>query len=183
VAVGAFLVLCLAQSRTTKEWDQAEAVARRAFPEATHFAIVTLPVNQPEKDSLHYLTKQGYSPDTLQLLVAHENDETVGYAVVDDARGKDQSITYCLIVDEKLAVKCVEILAYREPYGGEIQNSSWLKQFFGKQPTDELRPGREIKNITGATISSQAITRGVKKLLALLHIIQARLPHNTVSTK
>ncbi len=168
--MGAFLVLCLAESRTVKEWQQTEALARRVFPEATGFVHVTLPLNQAEKD-------------TLQLLVVEKNNEVAGYAIIDDVKGKDQPITYCVIVDEKLAVKSVEILAYREPYGGEIQNSSWLKQFFGKQPNDELRQGREVKNITGATISSRAITLGVKKLLALLHIIQARLPHNTLSTK
>jgi Na+-translocating ferredoxin:NAD+ oxidoreductase RnfG subunit len=113
--------------------------------------------------------------DTLNVFVADNGAKRVGYAIIDEVRGKDQPITYCVVVDELLAVKQVAILAYREPYGGEVQNASWLKQFSGKQPGDKLRPGKEIKTITGATISARAITLGVKKLLTLLHVIAPRL--------
>jgi len=181
VLASSALVLSQSFGRTHRE--QAEALLKDAFGEASRVSPLALSLRSFEKDSLRVLTKQDFAGDTLHLLVASNGDKTLGYAIVDNVKGKDQLITYCVVVDEQLAVKDIEILAYREPYGGEVQNSSWLKQFFGKQPNDELRPGREIKNITGATISSRAITLGVKKLLALLHIIQARLPHNTLSTK
>lgn len=107
----------------------------------------------------------------------------MGYAIIDEVRGKDQPITYCIVVDENFAVKHIAVLAYREPYGGEVQNESWLNQFFGKRPGDKLRPGKEIKNITGATISARAITFGVKNILALLRIVAPRLQHSVSATK
>lgn len=177
------LGICPGHSRTSKEWQQADAATRRAFPAATQVTNLALPLSRTEKDSLRSLAKQELGADTLQLLVVYEANRLLGYAIIDDVKGKDQPITYCLVVNTNLEVKEMEILRYREPYGGEVQNKSWLKQFFGKQPTDELRPGKEIKNITGATISSRAITLGVKKLLALLRIVSARLPHTTLLAK
>jgi Na+-translocating ferredoxin:NAD+ oxidoreductase RnfG subunit len=161
--------------RTSRE--SAEALLKNSFGENVRISSASVILSSTEKDSMKTLTGAQQLRDTLHLLVA-SNEGTLGYAIVDDARGKDQPITYCLVVDERLVVKDVEILAYREPYGGEVQNKSWLRQFFDKTPSDQMRPAREIRNITGATISSRAMTLGVKKLLTLLTIVKARLPHS-----
>jgi Na+-transporting NADH:ubiquinone oxidoreductase subunit NqrC len=61
----------------------------------------------------------------------------------------------------------VEILEYRESYGGEISNRSWLSQFVGKTSRDPLELDQDIRNISGATLSSRHVTEGVKRILAL----------------
>jgi Na+-transporting NADH:ubiquinone oxidoreductase subunit NqrC len=61
----------------------------------------------------------------------------------------------------------VEILDYRESHGGEIRNTRWLAQFAGRSSTDALRFRTDIKNIAGATLSSEHVTAGVRRLLAL----------------
>jgi Na+-translocating ferredoxin:NAD+ oxidoreductase RnfG subunit len=97
--------------------------------------------------------------------------------------GKDQLITFLLCVNNSLAIESLEILEYREPYGGEVRNKSWQIQFRGKRPGDAMRAGREIKNITGATISARAVTNGVHRLLLILHAIRNRLPRNLATTQ
>lgn len=118
--------------------------------------------------------------DTLSLeksvMVISSADSVTGYALIDNAKGKDQLITYLVAVGTDLRVRAVEILAYREAYGGEIRNKSWRDQFNGKGPGEELRPGKEIRTITGATISSRSVTAGVKNALALFHHERDRLP-------
>ena len=64
------------------------------------------------------------------------------------------------------AVHSVEILQYRESYGGEINNQSWLAQFVGKTSGSSLRINDDIRNISGATLSSTHVTEGVKRVLA-----------------
>jgi Na+-translocating ferredoxin:NAD+ oxidoreductase RnfG subunit len=44
----------------------------------------------------------------------------------------------------------------------------WRKQFRGKTATAPLQVGKDIKNISGATISSNSVTRGVRQALAEL---------------
>ena len=161
---------------TQKEQQQAEALLKSTFSEAARITSITLPLQRSERDSVRAISKQPFASDTLHLLAATTDEKIIGYAILDNVKGKDQRITYCVIVNEKLTVQDVEILAYREPYGGEVQNKSWLKQFFGKQPESVLRPGREIKNITGATISARSVTLGVKNILTLLRLVESRLP-------
>jgi Na+-transporting NADH:ubiquinone oxidoreductase subunit NqrC len=61
----------------------------------------------------------------------------------------------------------VEILEYRESHGGEIRNDRWLAQFAGRSTPAQLRFRTDIKNIAGATLSSEHVTAGVRRILAL----------------
>ena len=60
----------------------------------------------------------------------------------------------------------VDILQYRESYGGEVRGASWLAQFVGKSRGSSLEFNKDIRNISGATLSSMHITEGVKRVLA-----------------
>ena len=61
----------------------------------------------------------------------------------------------------------IEILDYRESHGGEIRDAKWRAQFLGKTAADPLQLDRDIRNISGATLSCRHVTDGVKRLLAL----------------
>jgi Na+-translocating ferredoxin:NAD+ oxidoreductase RnfG subunit len=169
----------VAQADSPSYRPRAESLVRKRYGEQSTIMPVRIALTPHDRDSLKSLNQAAFLPDTLKLIIAMMNKRVLGYAVVDDARGKDQPITYCLLLDSNLVVSDIEILAYREPYGGEVQNSSWLKQFFGKTFESPLRPSKDIRNISGATISSRSITLGVKKVLTLMHIVKDRLPNNT----
>lgn len=93
-------------------------------------------------------------------------DSLLGFAAVRSVIGKDQPITFLVAIDPADRLKDVDVLVYREPYGGEVAYEAWRRQFRGKQAADSLRVGREIRAISGATISVHAVTLGVKQLLA-----------------
>lgn len=99
------------------------------------------------------------------VLRAVRRDSLLGYATVRDARGKDQPITFLVAVDPAGRVLDVDILIYREAYGGEVAYESWRRQFRGRTAADSVRIGRPIRNISGATISSNAVTQGVRAAL------------------
>jgi Na+-transporting NADH:ubiquinone oxidoreductase subunit NqrC len=63
-------------------------------------------------------------------------------------------------------VKGIEILEYRESYGDQVRGAAWRAQFVGKKAGAPLRLGGEIKNISGATLSSKHVTDGVRRILA-----------------
>jgi Na+-transporting NADH:ubiquinone oxidoreductase subunit NqrC len=91
---------------------------------------------------------------------------TGGWFLVDQVIGKHEFITFALGVDAGGAVKGIEILEYRESYGGEVNGAAWRAQFVGKRADAPLKLGADIRNISGATLSSKHITDGVKRLLA-----------------
>lgn len=93
-------------------------------------------------------------------------DTLLGFAVVRAVRGKDQPITFLVATDTSDRLRDVDILVYREPYGGEVAYESWRRQFRGKSASDTLEVGRQIRGISGATISVNAVTAGVRRALA-----------------
>jgi len=93
-------------------------------------------------------------------------DTLLGFAVVRNVKGKDQPITYLVATDTADRLRDVDILVYREPYGGEVAYEPWRRQFRGKTAADTLVVGRQIRGISGATISVHAVTLGVRQALA-----------------
>jgi len=93
-------------------------------------------------------------------------DSLLGFASVRNVRGKDQPITYLVAAGPDLRLLDVDILVYREAYGGEVAYEAWRKQFRGRGPENPLEVGRDIRSISGATISVNAVTLGVRRALA-----------------
>jgi hypothetical protein len=97
---------------------------------------------------------------------AHASDKLLGLFVVDHVIGKHLYIDYAVALDPTGRVMRVEILQYRESYGGEVREPGWLGQFVGKTSSSPLKVGSDIRNISGATLSSLHVTEGVKRILA-----------------
>jgi Na+-translocating ferredoxin:NAD+ oxidoreductase RnfG subunit len=94
------------------------------------------------------------------------DEKHVGLVIRDRVIGKHLFIDYAVALDPGGAVRRVEILQYRESYGGEIKDASWLAQFVGKTRASPLEVGKDIRNISGATLSCRHVTEGVKRILA-----------------
>ena len=88
-----------------------------------------------------------------------------GWFIVDRVLGKHEMITYAVGLSPDGTVKRVEILEYRETYGGEVRNPNWRQQFVGKRSGSQLQLGKDIRNISGATLSSRHVTDGIRRLL------------------
>lgn len=94
-----------------------------------------------------------------------------GWFIVDEVVGKHEFITFALGIDPAGAVKGIEILDYREVYGGEVRLPAWRAQFTGKKASSPLVLDKDIRNISGATLSSRHVTDGVKRLLVTASLV------------
>lgn len=106
--------------------------------------------------------------DSVAVLRVSRSGTLLGFAEVRNSKGKDQPITYLVAIDSSNRLKDVDILVYREPRGGEVAYEPWRKQFRGKTAAAPLEVGQDIRNISGATISSHSVTRGVRRALGEL---------------
>jgi FMN-binding domain len=93
-----------------------------------------------------------------------------GWFIVDEVVGKHEFITYAAGLTPDGSVKQIEIMDYRETYGGQIRDQKWRAQFVGKTSKSTLKLDNDIKTISGATLSCRHITDGVKRLLACYEI-------------
>lgn len=110
-----------------------------------------------KKAGLRFLKKHIY---TWKITIA---DSLVGYAYLDNVKGKSQPITFVVFYDSDGAVVGSHIIKYREPIGGEVSHKSWLNQFSGKSQDSMYVVGKDIDAISGATISVNAVTRGIHR--------------------
>jgi len=104
--------------------------------------------------------------DSARVLRISRAGALLGFAQVRNVKGKDQPITFLVAIDSVNALKDIDVLVYREPYGGEVAYEPWRKQFRGKTSAAPLEVGKDIRNVSGATISSHSVTLGVRKALA-----------------
>jgi Na+-translocating ferredoxin:NAD+ oxidoreductase RnfG subunit len=137
-------VASVASSAYAMEYLSIEEAQKQAFPSATQFAEV-----QPGR-----------------IWKAEAGGRVAGYFIFDRVVGKHLYIDYAVALTPAGAVHRVEILQYRESYGGEIRSPSWLAQFVGKTNANPLKINGDIRNIAGATLSSTHVTEGVKRILA-----------------
>jgi len=96
-------------------------------------------------------------------------DDTLGYAVLNThlLRTKSETVMYVIGNDGRLIN--AEILAFFEP-SEYMQSEKWLMLFENEILDDELRIDRGIPNITGATITTHAFTKSVRKVLAIFEV-------------
>lgn len=106
--------------------------------------------------------------DSAEVYRLSRDGMLLGFAQVRNVKGKEQPITYLVATDSADALRDIDILVYREPHGGEVAYDPWRKQFRGKKADAPLQVGKDIRNISGATISSNSVTRGVRQALAEL---------------
>ena len=140
----AAVVMSMAAPACATQYMSVGEAQKSAFPSATNFTEV-----QPGR-----------------VWKAQAGDRVMGYFYYDHVVGKHLLIDYAVAVDSDGRVRKVDILNYRESYGGEVHDASWLQQFVGKSSQSGLQINNDIRNISGATLSSTHVTEGVKKVLA-----------------
>lgn len=135
------------------------------FPAATSFVDRSLTFTPAQRKAIASASRAG-SAKSQRVYDVHGSGGRLGWLFVDQVLGKHEMITYAVATDRAGTVLGIEILDYRETYGGEIRNPKWRQQFVGKRLGSALRLGGDIQNISGATLSSRHVTDGVRRLLA-----------------
>lgn len=75
-----------------------------------------------------------------------------------------------IVVEPGPRVRRVETVSFREPPEYEAPDG-WLRLFDGRGLDDDLQTRRGIPNITGATLTADAVTRAVRRTLALHRVL------------
>jgi Na+-translocating ferredoxin:NAD+ oxidoreductase RnfG subunit len=137
------------------------------FPSGTRFTARPLELDAGQEKAIQSASGQRVRDSKPRIWQAFAGERPAGWFFVDEVIGKHEFITYALAIGPEGAVRGIEVLDYRETYGGEIRGADWRGQFAGKRHGDILKLGSDIRNISGATLSCRNVTNGVKRLLAM----------------
>ena len=114
-------------------------------------------------------------PESSYTLFIHDQaGQAGGYAVVMNEIGKSEPITFMVGMTPEGKVTDVVVMVFRENRGWEVKEKRFLNQFHGKSAKNSIRVNEDIINYTGATLSSKALARGVKRALLLLDTFYPR---------
>lgn len=166
----AVALMAIAQPLHAVQYLTIDAAQKLAFPSATRFVEAHVVYRPGDIEAIQRLSGQQVRTRGEQVWKAFAGDRLVGFFILDYVIGKHLVIDYSVALESDGRVHRVDILEYRESYGGEVRSPSWLVQFVGKKHGSTLEVNKDIRNISGATLSSRHVTEGIKRVLALYEV-------------
>jgi thiamine biosynthesis lipoprotein ApbE/Na+-translocating ferredoxin:NAD+ oxidoreductase RnfG subunit len=142
---------------------------REVFEDVGSVEEAKLTLRKEERDALEKrLGRRLVEPHFELYRGFGKGGELLGYAIITEEIGKFQPITFVVGSAPDAKVLDVAVMVYRESIGSEVKRRRFLSQFSGKSSREPLSVGRDIIKVSGATLSSHAISRGTKKVLAIV---------------
>ena len=128
------------------------------FPSATDISEV--PINRDVQESGR--------PGNPVVSEVRDSSGLLGYSVESEVVGRSGPFKIHVLLDKHLVVKRAAVTSYPWTHGRGVGRRSFARQFEGKGPEDAIEIDKDIDAVTGATISCQAMTQGVRSAIKLL---------------
>lgn len=111
----------------------------------------------------------GYAPPEAGYEWWHAPDDG-GLALIDEQLGQHEPITFGVKLRPDCSIDRIEVMVYREQYGDGVRAEAFRRQFVGKDASSPMRAGKDIQIVSGATISSRALSTGARRAAALCQV-------------
>ncbi|MGM5487664.1 MAG: FMN-binding protein [Nanobdellota archaeon] len=151
IMVGAMMALSLAHSYTQPVIEKKQA--------QEFYNQVDLIFEKADRTALKPYYEDGVLADEYHI-VYDRFDQKIGYVVIEEVQGYQSQIRLLVALDSKKRIKQVTVLEHEETpgIGSQVTEESFLGQFTGQKQAD-------VDTITGATISSGAVIKGVREAM------------------
>jgi Na+-translocating ferredoxin:NAD+ oxidoreductase RnfG subunit len=148
-----------------------EEIIKKEFSTQSEFSLNKYLIPDNSRIQTENQVQQKFFDKYVYIWTICSQDSLKGYAFLDNTYGKSLPITFLVLFSPSGKIIRVDVVRYREPYGGAIRSRNWLDQFISKSGIDYFRVDKEIDSISGATISVNSVTRGIHKLSILFESI------------
>ncbi|MDP2982754.1 MAG: FMN-binding protein [Candidatus Latescibacter sp.] len=158
-----------------------EQALKQVFPDVDQVTTETITLTSAEAAKIkgrlggqlvHFQagSESGKIGETLNFTfyIGVKNNKQVGVAVIDAQPGKWGPVDFIIrLTPTPAKVQNMAVMAYQEKRGRPIARNNFLDQFTGKGSSDPIALRKDIRAISGATISSECTCFAVKKVIAL----------------
>ncbi len=146
-------------------WDK-PSVLKAFFAKSERVTFAKITPTPAQAQALR--ARLGYAPPaSWTVYYGLTRDRIDGLAVIDDELGQHLPITFAALIGTAGALQRLEVMVYREAYGGDVAQPRFRNQFTGKTAGDPVRHGSDIVAVAGATLSSKALAVGARRALIL----------------
>ncbi|HSE83623.1 MAG TPA: FMN-binding protein [Thermodesulfobacteriota bacterium] len=139
------------------------------FPEADRIEKKTVFLTEEQSRKIESLAKTELESKLYTFYAGKKGEETLGYAVIDTHVLRTKTETLMIVINPDGTLRQVEILAFFEPQD-YMPTGNWLNLFQGEPLNGSLWLGRDIPNITGATITSNSLVKSVRRIMAVFEV-------------
>lgn len=149
-----------------------------SFPNATEIEKRQIFLSADQISEIEQLAKTRINSKLYIFYVAKNGENEIGYAVIDTHKLRTSTETVLYVIDPDGKLKKAEILAFFEPQD-YMQGGKWVNLFLDKDLSSSLMVGKDVPNITGATITSHSFAEATRKVLAIYDIAVKRSQNYT----
>ncbi len=172
LALGALLWTWAPAPAAAQVFLTQEEALRLAFPAPATLERRTAFLGEKEVAEARALAGNGIELDqtVVTYYVGAREGTPLGAAYFDVHRVRTLPEVVMIVVTPDERIERIEVLKFAEP--PEYRASQeWIGQFHGQALSDDLSLKAAIRNMTGASLTSQAVTRAARRVLALHHVI------------
>jgi electron transport complex protein RnfG len=166
-------LLGLAREVSSEVFHSRKEGVALAFPDADRVLERTIILTAAQAEQIEALAKSKLPSKLLRLYTGERGGRVVGYAFVDTHEVRSRQEALLIVLDPLGNLRSLRVLAFHEPLD-YLPVARWFEQFAGKSSDDELRPGRDIHGVVGATLSTRAITDAARRALAFYSVVIAK---------
>lgn len=143
----------------------ADRAVAEAFPDS-ELEKITLYLKEEEVAAIQKIARAKQESRIVTRIKATKAGVVTGYGYFDTHVVRTMPETILVVLQADGAVRQVLILAFAEP-DDYRPRPRWLATLEGRRLDPELWPGRGVPRISGATLTTQAITDATRRVLAL----------------
>ena len=140
-----------------------------AFPGADRIERRNVILTDAQAEAIEALAKAPVDSRIVTLHVGWKDGQVLGYAMIEVHTVRTLPEALMIVLTPGGKVRSVRMLAFHEP-ADYLPSGRWLEQFDDRRLGPDLQIKRDIHVIAGATLSSRAATRSVRRALAV-HVV------------
>jgi hypothetical protein len=171
----AALSVAAAPSSAQVFMTQTEALAQ-AFPGA-RIERRSLVLSEAQRATVQARARVHVESRLAAAYVAWRGDTLAGTAFFDSRIVRTMPAVFMIAVAPDGGVSRVDVLSFHEPPDYR-PTAPWLAQFGHRRLGDGLWPNRDIRSLSGASLTTRAVTEGVRIALALYAELVAPTLHD-----
>lgn len=155
------------QAKVYHARDEALALA---FPGTERVEARDIVLTQEQRDRIQKLATAPLETSLVTIYVGWRGGAPAGYAIFDTHTVRTHPETFLVVISPQGKVEASHVLAFHEPEE-YLPSARWLERFKGAELTDDLQVGRGVAAITGSTLSTRAVTSGIRRALAIWAVV------------
>ena len=161
-----FFIFTFSSLAFSKVYMTRDEALKLAFPGADRIEKRHVYLTEEQAKEIETTARTKLESKLYLFYEGKRDGETLGYAVIDTHLLRTVTETIMVVINPDGTLRQVEILAFFEP-PDYMPPDSWINLFSKKKPSDSLQVGRDIPNVTGATITSNSMASSVRRIMAV----------------